>query len=122
MKKPSGSRVVAIQVRCASCKYPSYQALDQSNVYKVILSSYMAGGGAGLSVIAKKKLSHQVGNITDDQVMVDYFKTKSPILTGVENRITFVDERDKPCVSGGNLPGFAGFPLVFTIGTLYFQL
>lgn len=121
MKKPSGSRMVAIQVRCASCKYPSYQALDQSTVYKVILSSYMAGGGAGLSVIAEKKLSHQVGNITDDQVMVDYFKAKSPIMTGIENRITFVDERDKPCVSGGNLPGF-GFPLVFTIVTSYFQL
>ena len=122
MKKPSGSRVVAIQVRCASCKYPSYQALDQSTVYKVILSSYMAEGGAGLSVIAEKKLSHQVGNITDDQVMVDYFKAKSPIMTGVENRITFVqDEKEKPCVSGGNLSGF-GFPLVFTIVTLYLQL
>lgn len=121
MKKPSGSRVVAIQVRCAFCKYPSYQALDQSTVYKVILASYMAGGGAGLSVIAEKKLSHQVGNITDDQVMMDYFKAKSPIMTGIENRITFVDERDKSCVSGGNLPSF-GFPLVFTIVTSYFQL
>ena len=121
MKKPSGNRVVSIQIRCASCKYPSYQALDQSTAYKVILSSYMARGGAGLSVIAEKKLSHQVGNITDDQVMVDYFKAKSPIMTGVENRITFVDERDKPpCVSGGNLPGFH-FPLVFTIVALYFQ-
>ena len=81
----------------------------------------MARGGAGLSVIAEKKLSHQVGNITDDHVMVDYFKAKSPILTGVENRITFVDESDKLCVSGGNLPGFR-FPLVFAIVTLYFQL
>lgn len=121
MKKPSGKRVVAIQVRCAACKFPSYQPLDQSTVYKVILSSYMAGGGAGLSVLAEKKLSHQVGNITDDQVIVDYFKAKSPILTGVENRITFVDEKDKPCVSGGNVPGL-GFPLVFAIVTLYFQL
>ncbi|KAJ7363701.1 hypothetical protein OS493_009864 [Desmophyllum pertusum] len=104
MKKPSGNRVVDIQMRCAACQFPAYQPLDQSTVYKVILSSYMARGGAGLSVIREKKLSHQVGNSTDDQVVMDYFKAKSPIMTGVENRITFVDKKDKTpiCVSGGN--------------------
>ncbi len=123
MKKPSGNRVVEILVRCASCKFPSYQPLAQSTVYKVILSSYMAQGGAGLSVIKEKKLSHQVGNITDDIVMMNYFKAKSPIMTGTENRITFVDKEDKKptCVSEGNLPSLS-FSLVFVIVTLYFQL
>ena len=121
MKKPSGSRVVEIQVRCASCKFPSYKPLAQSTVYKVILSSYIARGGAGLTVIKEKKLSHQVGNITDDQVIMNYLKAKSPIMTGVENRITFVSETDKTpiCVSGGNLFSLS-FPLVLAAFTFLF--
>ena len=95
MKKPSGNRVVDIQVRCAACQIPVYKPLDKSAVYKVILSSYIARGGAGLSVIADKKLSHQVGNMTDDIVVMNYIKAKSPIMTGVENRITFVYREDK---------------------------
>ena len=95
MKKPSGNRVVDIQVRCAACQIPVYKPLDKSAVYRVILSSYIARGGAGLSVIADKKLSHQVGNITDDIVVMNYFKANSPIMTGVENRITFVHRENK---------------------------
>ena len=95
-----------IQVRCARCQVPVYEPLDLFDVYKVILSSYMARGGAGLSVINEKKVSHRVGNITDDVLMMNYFKVKSPIMTGEENRITFVKEDDKKppvCGGGGNL-------------------
>ena len=95
-----------IQVRCAKCQVPVYEPLNPFAVYKVILSSYMARGGAGLSVINEKKVSHQVGNITDDVLMMNYFKAKSPIMTGEENRITFVKEDDKKpsvCGGGGNL-------------------
>lgn len=117
MKKPEGSRVVEIQVRCASCKFPSYQPIAQSTVYKVILSSYIARGGAGLTVINEKKLSHQVGNTTDDKVVTNYFKAKSPIMIGVENRITFMNDNDKPCVSGDNMFGLS-FPLLLGALTL----
>ena len=106
MKKPSGNRVVDIQVRCASCQVPVYKPLDESAVYKVILTSYMARGGAGLSVVREKKLSHQVGNVTDDVLMTNYFKAKSPIITGEENRIMFVHTEDKTpaiCGSAGNI-------------------
>ena len=63
----------------------------------------MARGGAGFTVIRDKKLSHVVGNITHDAVVMNYFKAKSPIMTGVENRITFVQEEDKTpvvCAAG----------------------
>ena len=103
MTKTKGSKVVDIQVRCAKCQVPVYEPLNLFAVYKVILSSYMARGGAGLSVINEKKVSHQVGNITDDVLMMNYFKAKSPIITGEENRITFVQEEDKkPSVCGGD--------------------
>ena len=112
MKKPEGSRVVEIQVRCASCRFPSYQPIVLSTVYKVILSSYIVRGGAGLTAIDEKKLSHQVGNITVDRVIANYFKAKSPIMTGVEGRITFMnDNDDKLCVNGVNTFGLR-FPLL----------
>ena len=98
--------MVDIQVRCAKCQVPVYKPLDESAVYKVILTDYIAGGGAGLSVIREKKLSHQMGNITDDLQMMTYFKEKSPIMTGEENRITFVrGEDEKPVICGcaGNI-------------------
>ena len=109
MKKPEGSRVVEIQVGCASCRFPSYQPIVLSTVYKVILSSYIVRGGAGLTAIDEKKLSHQVGNITVDRVIANYFKAKSPIMTGVEGRITFMN--DKLCVNGVNKFGLR-FPLL----------
>lgn len=67
----------------------------------------MARGGAGLTVIKKKKLSHEVGSITDDVVVKNYFTAKSPIMTGLENRINFVNFEDKkpPTCSTGNSQG-----------------
>ena len=112
MRKPEGSRVVEIQVRCATCRFPSYQPIVLSTVYKVILSSYIVLGGAGLTAIDEKKLSHQVGNITVDRVIANYFKAKSPIMTGVEGRITFMNDNDnKLCVNGVNTFGLR-FPLL----------
>ena len=102
MSKPKGSRVVDIQVRCAKCKFPVFEPLDKSVVYKVAMTDYIAAGGAGLTVIRDKKLSHQFGSIVDQQMMMNYFKAKSPIMTGEENRITFVEGSDeKPTVCGG---------------------
>ena len=101
MSKPKGSRVV-VQVRCAKCKFPVFEPLDKSAVYKVAMTDYIAAGGAGLTVIRDKKLSHQFGSIVDQQMMMNYFKAKSPIMTGEENRITFVEGSDeKPTVCGG---------------------
>ena len=105
MSKPKGSRVV-VQVRCAKCKFPVFEPLDKSAVYKVAMTDYIAAGGAGLTVIRDKKLSHQFGSIVDQQMMMNYFKAKSPIMTGEENRITFVegsDEKPTICGGGGNL-------------------
>ena len=99
MKKPSGNRVVEIKVRCAACQVPVYKPLEESAVYKVIMTSHIARGGSGLSVINEKKLSHQSGNITDTEAVMNYFKAKSPIMTGEENRISLVHKEDKSPVA-----------------------
>lgn len=98
MSKPSGQRVASIKVRCASCRVPIYKPLDKDEVYKVILPSNLAQGKGGFNVIRQKKLSHKKGDVVEFEAVMNYFKAKSPIMTGVENRINFIDE-DKTVIS-----------------------
>ena len=95
MKKPSNNRVGEINVRCAGCEVPVYKPLEESAVYKVIMTGHIARGGSGLTVISEKKLSHQSGNITDTEAVMNYFKAKSPIMTGEKNRISLEHKEDK---------------------------
>ncbi|XP_068698294.1 snake venom 5'-nucleotidase-like isoform X1 [Montipora foliosa] len=104
LAKASGERVVDIKVRCATCQIPVYKPLNESAIYKVILSSYLARGGAGFGVITRNKLSHRVGSVVDNVVVMNYFKAKSPILTGIEGRIKFIQgDHSVICSLVGNL-------------------
>ncbi|GIY61762.1 5'-nucleotidase [Caerostris extrusa] len=42
---PVGSRLIEAHVRCADCRVPHYQPLDEEQVYWVVMSTYMAKGG-----------------------------------------------------------------------------
>ena len=100
VNKPPGKRIVKLLVRCASCPIPQYQSLDTEALYKVILPSYLARGGAGFTVIREKRVSHTAGDL-DSDVVVNYLKAKSPIMTGTENRIVFDEQLRGDCVNRG---------------------
>ena len=97
MSKPSGHRVASIEVRCAACLVPIYKPLDEDAVYKVVLPSYLAQGGGGFTIIKQKRLSHTEGDTVEFEALRDYFASKSPITTGEEKRISFIQE-DKSTV------------------------
>ena len=104
LSKSPGNRVVKMLVRCASCPIPKYQALDLKAVYKVVLPSYLARGGAGLTVIREKRISHETSGRVDSTLLADYLKAHSPFATGIEGRAVFLEEEDKNgkgCVSVG---------------------
>ncbi|KAL7735760.1 hypothetical protein ACLKA6_020009 [Drosophila palustris] len=44
---PEGSRVVSVEVRCASCTVPSYSPLSETEYYKVIVPQFLFEGGDG---------------------------------------------------------------------------
>ena len=92
MSKPAGQRVASIKVRCASCPIPIFKPLDEDAAYKVILPSNLAQGKGGFNVIKQNKLSHKKGDAVEFEAVMNYFKAKSPIMTGVENRINFIHE------------------------------
>ena len=97
---------------------PEYEPLNETAVYKVIMSSYLAHGGAGLSVINQKKLSQVAGNVTDHVVIKNYLTAKSPVMTGVENRISFSQEDKKSICVGGGAKWFWNGPLLVAAAIL----
>jgi len=52
----------------------------------------LAQGKGGFNVIRQNKLSHKKGDAVEFEAVMNYFKAKSPIMIGVENRINFIDE------------------------------
>lgn len=101
MSKPSGHRVASIEVRCASCLVPIYKPLDEDAVYKVVLPSYLAQGGGGFTIIKQRRLSHTQGDTVEFEALRDYFASKSPITTGEENRISFIQEHKSTVMNRG---------------------
>ena len=106
--------MVAILVRCTKCLVPTYEPLRKNAVYKIVLTSYLARGAAGLTILKDKKLSHYVGNTTDSEVLMEYMKIKSPITVGVENRIQFLDdtETNRACAESSGVTNFSFLSLL----------
>ena len=67
--RPVGSRVKSVAVRCSNCSNPHYEALDPKVIYPILVSSFVAGGGDGFSMIRDKRLSYiPIGKLYFDKV------------------------------------------------------
>lgn len=91
MSNPGGQRVVRLKVRCADCPVPRFVDLEPAKVYKVILPSFLANGGDGYTVIVQNTLKRYIIGDLDSDVLMEYITKFSPITTGIEDRITFVN-------------------------------
>ncbi|KAJ6635718.1 Apyrase [Pseudolycoriella hygida] len=87
--KPIGERVVSVDLLCNECTVPRYYPLDLMKMYRIVVNSYMAGGGDGLSVLNEQKRNHVVGPI-DMDVLINYIDRQSPIMIGIEGRTTIL--------------------------------
>lgn len=56
-----GDRVVKLEVLCTQCRVPSYEPLRMDKVYKVILPSFLVGGGDGFRMIKDEVIKHDSG-------------------------------------------------------------
>ena len=59
MSEPVGSRVAEVYARCADCRVPKYQPLEDEKVYEVVMNTYMAKGGDGFEVIQKHAIRNR---------------------------------------------------------------
>eukprot|EP00112_Aurelia_sp_Birch-Aquarium-sp1_P017214 Seg397.28 transcript_id=Seg397.28/GoldUCD/mRNA.D3Y31 product=5'-nucleotidase protein_id=Seg397.28/GoldUCD/D3Y31 len=117
-KKPSGSflqmsglhvtydisnavnnRVIHVEVRCANCRIPKFEKLDKSKVYKVIVSSYMAGGGAGYEILRTKRTGHIQGTVKTMDMLIQYIKARTPLLIETGSRILIKRSTKKICTN-----------------------
>jgi len=58
LSRPSGSRVVSLDVRCLNCTVPEYAPLDDDLVYNVLMVDFTIKGGDHFSVITDNMLQH----------------------------------------------------------------
>ena len=76
--------------------------LVDAEVYSVVMTDYLAGGGDGFNVIKDKK-DRQLQGPLDTDIFKEYMKVMQPIQTNVEGRIRIETSkhRESPVVSGG---------------------
>ena len=55
LSRPKDSRVVSVQVQCASCDIPAYSELERNKTYNVLLSDFMQSGGDGYDMLKDLK-------------------------------------------------------------------
>ncbi|KAF7246890.1 Snake venom 5'-nucleotidase [Varanus komodoensis] len=59
-QKP-GSRVVSLKVLCTDCRVPVYVPIQMEKTYKVLLPSFLAGGGDGYYMLKGAPSNHSSG-------------------------------------------------------------
>ncbi|XP_070568327.1 snake venom 5'-nucleotidase-like [Ptychodera flava] len=100
LNKPEGERVVKALAKCTNCSVPEFHPVQSDTVYTVVLPTFMAGGGDGYDMLVDERLSYHIPGDLDTDVVIEYIGTESPIKTGLEGRIMFIDlEPEEPCVS-----------------------
>lgn len=90
ISRPVNSKVVSVKVRCAACNIPSYSDLNKTATYNVLINDFMQNGGDGYKML--KDLEFTTLGITIADVVGQYLKKYSPVYTGVDWRINYVDE------------------------------
>ncbi|XP_076445774.1 snake venom 5'-nucleotidase-like [Babylonia areolata] len=119
MLKPAGRRVLEVKVRCADCQVPQMEEVRGSQVYQVVLPSFLAEGGDGYSVIKDNTLRRHLNGDLDSDVLTEYITKFSPLVQGLEGRIRFAngsDDSDKCGTSGGDPAPPASLAVMSVVG------
>lgn len=88
VRKRSGRRVMSVKVRCQKCLVPTYSALDEEQIYRVLLPSFLIDGGDGYSMFTEEKLSQERFNSLDSGIIRAYLQKHSPVHPEVNGRIS----------------------------------
>ncbi|KAF2903611.1 hypothetical protein ILUMI_02575 [Ignelater luminosus] len=89
LTNPEGSRTQSIKIRCRECAVPVYEPLHHDKMYKIVVNSFLAGGGDGYKVIADNLKNKKIGP-RDIDVLRKYIELHSPIIQPLDGRIQIV--------------------------------
>ena len=60
LRRTPGARVVSVQALCTACDVPLFKPLEDDQIYKVLLSSFLVRGGDGYTVIRDNIIQHDL--------------------------------------------------------------
>ncbi|XP_029168931.1 protein 5NUC-like [Nylanderia fulva] len=89
INRPPNSRVVSVQVQCATCRVPTYSKLQPNLTYNILINDFIAKGGDGFHML--ESIERTPLSITLADVLERYIEKHSPIYPGVEWRISYVN-------------------------------
>lgn len=90
LKRQPYDRIVEIKVLCQKCPIPKYEPLNDTKIYKVSLTNYIADGGDGFTMFPEGRVSQTEGP-RDIDALADYIEKYSPInMPSVLGRSIFV--------------------------------
>lgn len=86
LSQPFGHRLVSIKVRCQNCDVPKYNPLNNKEIYRIVLPSFIVGGGNNYTVIVNYLKNVKKGPINFN-VFKTYIRHRSPVFQELEERI-----------------------------------
>jgi len=88
-----GSRIREIMIKKSN---DDYAPIDASKAYRIVTSSYLAGGGDGITIFGKSRGYRYDTGYVDAEVLMEYMKGKGTIEPPDEKRISFYLYYDIP--------------------------
>ncbi|XP_062980980.1 5'-nucleotidase [Elgaria multicarinata webbii] len=88
LSRSPGSRVVSLNVLCTECRVPVYVPLQMEKTYKVLLPSFLAGGGDGFHMLIGSSNNHSSGDL-DVAVISNYITRMGRVFPAVDGRVMF---------------------------------
>lgn len=79
-------RVLSVDVLCRECDVPRYEPLELDKWYRLIVPSFIGGGGNGY-VMFKRKRNNRITKEQDIEVVEQYLKKLSPVIQKKDGRI-----------------------------------
>ncbi|KAK1129395.1 hypothetical protein K0M31_019127 [Melipona bicolor] len=84
-------KAVDVKIRCRACEVPMYEDLVLDQWYRLVVPSFLVQAGDGFDPFETCGRNHEIGYV-DWMVLSKYMKKISPILTGQDRRVIFIDE------------------------------
>ncbi|WP_051723780.1 bifunctional metallophosphatase/5'-nucleotidase [Micromonospora chokoriensis] len=95
---PAGNRVIADRI------FLNGKAIDPKGTYRVTVNSFLASGGDNFLALGGGNSQVSTGD-NDLTVLVDYFKSKSPVTADTVERAYTVNQPGAPVAGGGSNGG-----------------
>ncbi|CDW54980.1 5' nucleotidase [Trichuris trichiura] len=105
ISRPDGQRVKSLMLLCQRCKTPKYEPVDLDAMYDVATKAYLYEGGDGYHMLTNATLLKHSG-VTESECGIRYFQENSPVIMGIQNRITFVNSKYHKEVCGTRVPEY----------------